>query len=291
MSRAAVPPRSCLIVPAANERMLARAADRGADEVVIDLEDAVPEEQKDLARGHAVAAIANHDWPCAVSVRVNAPGTPWCCEDLMVLAATGPALRSIIVPKVGGSEDLAFAEHVLSGAERSAGRTEPLGLQALIETPRGVLNVLRLNVTSSRLRALIIGYEDLAAALGRDNSANAQKDLWRPMQDAVLLAARACGVYAIDGPHVRIDDPAGLEAAALAARAVGFDGKWAIHPTQVQQLNEAFLPTDREITHAHAVLAALESARSEGLGAAMLDGAMVDEAHRAGALAVLARAQ
>jgi citrate lyase subunit beta / citryl-CoA lyase len=288
-----VPPsrRSCLSVPGSSQRMLAKAPSLGADELVLDLEDAVAAPAKEAARAQVVAALAAGAFGDAtVSVRVNAPGTPWCHSDLIALAGTEHA-SSVVVPKVGSPADLHFVDRLLDGAERAAGRARPLRVQALIETAAGVAGASAIAAASPRLDALILGYADLAAALGRTRAAAADPGGWRPLQDALLLAARACGLQAIDGPYLGTSADAAFRAAATHARELGFDGKWAVHPSQVAELNAIFTPTDEELAHARRVIGALDDAAAHGgHGAVALDGEMLDEALRAAAERVLARA-
>jgi citrate lyase subunit beta / citryl-CoA lyase len=274
--------RSCLSVPGSSERKLAKAAELAADEVVIDLEDAVAVGAKDEARAAVVAALG--DWTgSGVAVRVNGPGTPWCHLDVAAVGALAEMPASIVVPKIEGPGDLAFVDRLLDGVEAGAGRERPLRVQALIETAAGLANVQAIAAASSRLDALILGYADLAASLGGARDL----DAWLPAQHELLVAARARGLQAIDGPYLGVSADEGFHAAAAHARDLGFDGKWAIHPSQVDALNEAFTPDDAEVAHARAVVAALESAQE---GAVTLDGEMLDEAVRAAALRVLARA-
>jgi citrate lyase subunit beta / citryl-CoA lyase len=278
----AVPPprRSCLSVPGSSERMLAKAPSLGADELVLDLEDAVAPAAKDEARARVVRLLGEG---LRASVRVNAPGTPWCHEDLIALASA--PVSSVVLPKVEGAGDLAFAERLLAGAERAAGRAQPVRLQALIETAAGLARLGEIAAATERLDALILGYADLAASLGRSRAGVGDLDGWRPAQEAVLVAARASGLQAIDGPHLGVAADAAFTAAATRARDAGFDGKWAIHPGQVPALNELFTPGDEELEHARRILAARDRA-----GAVALDGEMVDEALAAWARRTLARA-
>jgi citrate lyase subunit beta/citryl-CoA lyase len=273
--------RSCLSVPASSPRKLEKAVGLGADEVVIDLEDAVAPAAKAQARDAAVAALQGSQWGATtVSVRVNAPRSPWCHLDVMALASL-PA--SIVVPKVESAGDLAFMERLLDGVEAGAVR-----VQALIETAAGLARVGEIASACQRLDALIVGYADLAASLGR---ATADPGAWLPVQDAVLVAARAHGLQAIDGPHLGVAVDEGFMAAATRARDLGFDGKWAIHPSQVGALNDLFTPGDEDVARAQAIVEALARAEREGgQGAVALDGMMIDEAVRAAALRVLARA-
>jgi citrate lyase subunit beta / citryl-CoA lyase len=284
--------RSCLSVPASSERKLEKAPGVGADEVVIDLEDAVAPAAKDEARAAAVASLASPAWDgTTVSVRVNAPRSAWCHLDIAALASLPDRPVSIVVPKVESGHDLAFVERLLDGIEAAAGRAHPVRVQALIETAAGLVNVPEIAAASARLDALILGYADLAASLGRNRAAQADLDSWRPAQDAVLVAARAHGLQAIDGPHLGVAVDEAFTATATRARDLGFDGKWAIHPSQVATLTELFTPSAEEVQRARDVVEALERAeRDTGQGAVALDGEMLDEAVRAAALRVLARA-
>ena len=278
--------RSCLSVPGSSERKLAKAAELAADEVVIDLEDAVAVAAKDEARAATMAALSDWTGP-GVAVRVNGPGTPWCHLDLAAMGALPELPASIVVPKVQSAGDLAFIDRLLDGVEAGAGRRAPLRVQALIETAAGLANVQEIAAASPRLDALILGYADLAASLGGARDL----DGWLPAQHALLVAARAHGVQAIDGPYLGVAPDAAFHEAAARARDLGFDGKWAIHPSQVDALNEAFTPHEAEVQRARAIVAALERAeRESGEGAVTLDGEMLDEAVRAAALRVLARA-
>jgi citrate lyase subunit beta / citryl-CoA lyase len=284
--------RSCLSVPGSSASMLAKAPQRGADEVIIDLEDAVATSAKDEARDTVVAALQEPQYDgVRTAVRVNAPRTPWCHADVIAMASLAQGPASIIVPKVESAGDLAFVERLLDGVEASAGVGSPMRVQALIETAAGVGRLDEIAGASERLDTLILGYADLSASLGRAAGARAELDSWRAIQDAVLVAARTHDVLAIDGPYLGIAVDEGFTAAAARARDMGFDGKWAIHPAQVAALNELFTPSEDEVAHARAVVAALEEAeRSGGAGAVALDGQMLDEAVRVAALRVLARA-
>jgi citrate lyase subunit beta/citryl-CoA lyase len=273
--------------------MLAKAPTRGADEIVIDLEDAVAASAKDEARAIVVATLAEPGWlGVNCSVRVNAPRTPWCHADIVALASLPEGPASLVVPKVESAGDLAFVERLLDGVEaaRAGGSGAPMRVQALIETATGVSNVQAIAAASPRLDALILGYADLSASIGRAAGAAAPLDSWLAIQDQILLAARANDVAAIDGPYLGIAVDEGFTAAAQRARDMGFDGKWAIHPAQVPALNALFTPSEEEVAHARAVIAALEEAEGAGAGAVALDGQMLDEAVRVAALRVLARA-
>jgi citrate lyase beta subunit len=229
-----------------------------------------------------VAALGDWTGP-GVAVRVNGPGTPWCHLDVAAVGALADMPASIVVPKVQSAGDLAFVDRLLDGVEAGVGRERPVRVQALIETAAGLAGVQEIAASSPRLEALILGYADLAASLGGARDL----DAWLPAQHELLVAARANGLQAIDGPYLGIAADEGFHAAAARARDLGFDGKWAIHPSQVDALNEVFTPAEAEVARARAVVAALEGAEE---GAVTLDGEMLDEAVRAAALRVLARA-
>lgn len=264
--------------------MLERARTLPADEVVIDLEDAVAPAAKDDARAKAVAALAL-DWGGrSVAVRINAVGTEWWERDVAELAAAGGALGTLVVPKCESASELEAVEELLEGPGP--------GLQALVETAPGLVAIREIAGSSPRLRALIVGYADLAASLGRPPGGDYPGDRWHHVRETVLIHARAAGLDAIDGPFLDFKDAAGLEQSARGARALGYDGKWAIHPTQVEPLNEIFSPTAEEFERAAAVLEALEHAgAAEGRGAVQLEGEMVDEAIRKQAARTIARGE
>jgi citrate lyase beta subunit len=286
--------RSVLSVPASDERKTAKALASSADQVVLDLEDAVEPGSKDRARSLLVAAL--RDLPgtdaARVTVRVNPARSPWCHLDVAALAELPVPPGSLVLPKVEGPGDLAFVDRLLDGVEASCGRTDRIGVQALIETAAGVANLAQTVRAGERLEAVILGYADLAASLGVVAAPERRLELWLPVQSAVLVAARSAGVQAVDGPHLGVHVDETFIAAAERARDLGFDGKWVIHPRQLDALNEIFTPTQEQVRHARAVLDALERASSEGAaGAALLDGQMLDEAVAVAARRVLARAQ
>lgn len=267
--------------------MLAKAGRLGADEIVVDLEDAVAAAAKDEARELVAEFLTREEAPAAtVSVRVNALAGPWGERDVVELARrAGPRIDSLIVPKVEHADQITAIERLLDAQGEGAAK---VGLQALVETAAGLLRVGELGAGSSRLEALILGYADLAASLGRAPGV-LPPERWLYAQEALLVAARAHGLQAIDGPYLEIRDDAGLRLRAGHARALGFDGKWAVHPGQVAIISEAFTPAPDEIERARAILDALE--RAEGRGAVELDGEMLDEASRKQALEVTARAR
>ena len=278
--------RACLVVPAAPAAKLAKGATLAADEVVLDLEDAVVPAVKDEARGAVADALAG-EWAAeSVAVRVNAIGSPWCHLDLAALAASSRGALTAVLPKVEHPADLAFADRLLDGAEAAAGRATPVRLLALIETAAGLAAAAEIARASGRLDGLILGYADLAASLGRTGEQD-----WRYAQETVLVAARAAGIQAIDGPYLGTRDDDAFRAGVLHARTLGFDGKWAIHPAQLDALRDAFTPTDEEVADAREVLHALERAAAEGAGAVAAGDRMLDEALAVSARRVLERAR
>jgi citrate lyase subunit beta / citryl-CoA lyase len=281
--------RASLVVPAAPAAKLAKGATLVADEIVLDLEDAVVPAAKDEARAAVAAALAGTWAGPEVAVRVNAIGSPWCHLDIAALAASDRAAVTAVVPKVEHPHDLAFADRLLDGAEAAAGRRRPVRLLALIETAAGLSAAGEIARASARLDGLILGYADLAASLARPGGGGPQD--WRFAQETLLVAARAAGIQAIDGPHLGVRDDDGFRAAVAHARSLGFDGKWAIHPAQLEALHEAFTPSDDEVAEARATLAALEQAAAGGAGAVAAGDRMLDEALALSARRVLARAE
>ncbi|MFG1613307.1 HpcH/HpaI aldolase/citrate lyase family protein [Nonomuraea wenchangensis] len=276
----AVPPRSCLSVPGTDDRKIRKAWDSAADEVVLDLEDAVRVARKDEARG-MLAGLPRRA-AGQVAVRVNAPRTAWCHLDVIASAGLDGLPASVVLPKVESAGDLEFLDRLLDGVETAAGRDRPIGVQALIETAKGLANLREIVTASPRLRTLVLGYADLGASLGRT------ADSWSYAQDAVLIAARSAGLAAIDGPWLGVADDEAFRRAVLRARELGFDGKWVIHPRQLGTVNGVFTPSTDEVAEARAVLDALHGSEA---GAVEREGKMIDEAVAVAARRVLARAE
>ncbi|MCW2957751.1 MAG: citrate lyase, partial [Solirubrobacterales bacterium] len=231
-----LPRRSCLVVPGHAARMHPKALGGAADEVVFDLEDAVAPEAKDDARRQVLQTLASPEAAGRrVAVRVNGADTAWFQADLAACASLARDGFSVVVPKVEDAATLARAR---------AGLGDGVPLQALIETPAGLLRGLEI-AGADGVDALILGYADLAAALGRRG---AEQDLarWATAQELLLAAARAAGVEAIDGPFFGLGDAAGLRSAIRTVKEQGFDGKWAIHPEQVGPINDGFAASAAE---------------------------------------------
>jgi citrate lyase subunit beta/citryl-CoA lyase len=270
--------------------MLSKAGGVPADELVLDLEDAVALHAKDDARAMVVDALASDFRERDVAVRVNAVGTPWCHRDMLALSGAPRLPRSIVIPKVESAADVAFVERLLDGAEGEVESLTSMRVQALIESARGLSAVHEIAASSPRLESLVLGYADLAASLGRSDAAVVDVEGWRPAREAVLVACRAHGLQVMDGPWLGVSVDAGFLEAAQRARDAGYDGKWAIHPAQVPALNRCFSATEAELLKARAVVDALDAAaRDGGRGAVAVDGEMLDEAVRVRALRTLAR--
>jgi len=258
-------------VPGSNERMLAKARTLDADEVVVDLEDAVAVADKEAARALAVEALDAGGFAATTALRVNARATPWYEDDLRAAAEARPDV--VVLPKVESAGDVAAARDLLP---------EGIGLEAQIETARGLVEAERIAAAGHGLEALVLGPADLAASLGIP-----VLSIGEGTSDYVLAriaaAARAFGLQPIDGPHARLDDRQGLVASAERALAHGYDGKWVIHPSQIEPINRAFTPSAKEIERAERILAAAH-------GAARFEGELVDAVSQRLAEALLSRA-
>lgn len=293
--------RSELAVPGSNVRMLEKAAHADADVVFLDLEDAVAPDDKESARENVIAALLELDWShCSVSVRINGLDTHWCYRDIVeVMERAGHRLDTLLVPKVGRASDLEFVVTLLSQLE-AACRLPPLGVHALIETALGMANVEEIaQACPDRLEALVFGVADYAASTSArttsiggaspeyavltdpDDDRHREHhwgDQWHYPMSRLVVACRAYGLRPIDGPFGDVSDPDGYRACARRAAALGFEGKWAIHPSQVPLANEVFTPDPAEIDRARRILEALAEAAREGKGAVSLDGRLIDAA-------------
>lgn len=286
------PRRSCLSVPGSESRKVEKALASAADEVVIDLEDSVAAGAKAIARDRLVATLSTQTSrdPHRIAVRVNAAGSPWCIQDVIAIAALERPPGTIILPKVESCGDVHFIDRLLDGVNPAAADTDRIGVQALIETATGLAHVVDIAFAGERLECLVLGYADLAASLGLTAAAEELAALWLPAQHAVLVAARAANLQVVDGPHLGVSDDTAFRAAVRRAGALGFDGKWAIHPAQVPALNEMLSPSLEEIQRARQVLATLEQAQeAKNEGVVSVDGRMVDEAVAVAARRVLVR--
>ena len=307
------PQRSLLAVPATSRRFLEKAAQSAADAIFIDLEDAVIPELKVEARAKAIAALNELDWGRRiVSVRVNGLETPWGCRDILDLAEACPRLDRVLLPKCGSPGDVHAVSTMLRAAEQAAGRQREVGMEALIETARGVANVESIAASGGRLVAMVFGGGDYQLDLGTfqrvvgapspdyvvltDADPGGRQrhwnDLWHFAMARIANASRAYGLAPIDGPFTAITDVDGLRAAAHRAAALGFEGKMAIHPSQLETINEVMSPSPAQVEWAREVLALMATAATEGRGAVKdKRGEMIDLMHITLARKIIARSE
>ena len=281
--------RSELAVPGSNARMIEKAIASQADVVFLDLEDAVAPSEKPAARESVARAIRERDWGTkSPAFRMNALDTVWFYRDVIeVTEAAGAALRLLVVPKVNRPEDVHVIDTLLKQIEAAAGIPQRIGLEVQIETAKGMVNCERIAQASDRIEALTFGPGDFAASAGMPSSHIGMRDewderypghRWHYAMSRIVIAARAAGVRAIDGPYADFRGLDGLRRSCETARGLGFDGKWCIHPAQIDVVNEVFSPTDAEIVWARRVLDESHRAAEAGAGAASIDGRMIDGA-------------
>jgi citrate lyase subunit beta/citryl-CoA lyase len=277
--------------------MLAKAATLPADQVFIDLEDAISPELKNDETRRSVVEALHGEWlaPTRV-VRVNAVGTSWCLDDLLAVARGAGDVLDEMVPKVESAAQVHFVEEVLAHVERANGRQRRLGIEVQIESPRGLVEIERIAQASPRIETLIFGPGDYAAAAGMPQltvgaiDPTYPGDAWHYVLSRIVTTARAFGLQAIDGPYAANRDLDGCAEVARRSRSLGFDGKWALHPDQIAICNETFAPTRAELERAVRIINAYRAATDdEGLGAVVFETEMIDEASRKLAIAVLER--
>ena len=282
------PYRSVLYIPGSKERALEKAMGLPADAIIFDLEDAVAPPEKEQARRNAIQALNDIDWAAkgkTVSVRINGLDTHYMYRDVVdVMEQAGSRVHTLLVPKVGVRDDLYMVEAMVNQIEQAKGYTTRVGLEALIETALGMANVESIAQFGGRLEALHFGVADYAASM-RARTTNIgglnphyPGDQWHAAISRMVIACRAYGLRAIDGPFGDFSDPEGYKEGARRAAALGCEGKWAIHPSQVAMANEVFSPTEAEVTKAKRIIEELKIAESQGKGAASLDGKMIDAA-------------
>lgn len=281
--------RSCLAVPGSNPRMIAKAAGMTVDQLFLDLEDSVAAGEKGQARTHVVTALQEQDFgDKTVVVRVNAVDTHFCHRDIIeIVGKAGAHIDCVMIPKVQNPGQIEFVDHLLRMVEDETGLPHRLGLEAQIEDAQGLTNIDDIAFASDRLETLILGPGDMAAALGMPGTTLGSRspdypgDMWHGVLMRILIAARNAGVQAIDGPYAKIKDEEGLREVATMAKTLGYDGKWVLHPAQVDIVNEVFSPTQEEFDHATDLLAAYARATDEqATGAVMFGDVMIDEASR-----------
>jgi len=284
------PRRSCHSVPGSSERFIAKAAQLPADQIFLDLEDSVAPDEKARARAQVIQALREIDFgDKAVVFRVNGTDTPHYYRDLIeVVEAAGDRLDAVMLPKVRTPGDVEMTDKLLTQIELAQGfPVGAIGIEAQIEDATGLLACEAIASASPRMETLIFGPGDYSAAIGipittiGGTPEHYPGDHLNYLYSRIVVAARAAGILAIDGPYAAFKDEEGLRARARLVRALGLDGKWTIHPSQIQIVNETFTPSREEWERAEAMLVAYEQATTgEGRGAAMFGGEMIDEANR-----------
>ena len=278
------PRRVQLSVPGSSDKMMAKAAASRADHVFLDLEDAVAPSAKEGARKKIVKALKELDWTGKTRcVRINDLTTKYAYRDIIeVVEGAGAHLDTIMMTKVTSAADIFFAATLLSQIERTIGLDREIGIEVLIEEVEGVQNVEAIAKASPRVESLILGMGDLSAAMGIDlgfvgSAANPYPgDIWHYARARLCMAARGAKIDAIDGPFPNFRDVEGYRREAIEALALGFVGKWAIHPAQIEPALDVFSPKPEDVARARKLRDAFLEAEAKGLGAAQIDGQMVD---------------
>jgi len=281
--------RSVLMVPAANYAIIQKAVASAADAVCIDLEDAVAPAGKEASRANVVKALQELDFGQKLRMfRINGLDTHYAYRDLAeVIEGAGDKLDLVVVPKVNRAADVYFVDTFLSQIEEYKGFKNKIGIETQIETALGCLNAAEIAQSSSRLESLIFGPGDFAASVQMplDNIGEFDESdkiypghRWHYVMQQVVVAARAYDLRCIDGPFAAFKDPDGLLQSCKIGRAMGFDGKWCIHPSQIATTNQTFAPPEKDISWAQAVMDEYEKAIAEGRGAITVSGKMVDAA-------------
>jgi citrate lyase subunit beta/citryl-CoA lyase len=296
-----LPRRSCLSIPGSSEKMMGKGPSIPADMIFLDLEDACAPSEKEAARGKIVDAIKNNDWGERVlCVRVNDWSTKWTAYDILeVVGGAGERLDEIMLPKVESADQIVATDLLLRQVEIAAGLpVGHIGIEAQIETAKGLINVEQICAASPRLETIIFGPADFAASMempvltGGVQIPDYPGDHFHYVFNKILMAGRANGLQVIDGPYLYIRDPDGFRDYCKRTRILGYDGKWALHPDQVTILNEVFSPTQEQFDRAHDILDAYEQAtEGEGKGAVMFGDEMIDEASRKMALKFISRGE
>jgi citrate lyase subunit beta / citryl-CoA lyase len=291
--------RTTLAVPGSNPRFIEKAQGLPADEIFLDLEDAVAPSAKEEARKLVVAALNEGDWTGRTRVvRVNDLDTQWAYRDVIeVVEGAGASLDAIMLPKVPDPGHVRWLDLLLTQIEKAAGLpVGRIGIEAQIEDARGMVNVDAIAASSPRLEALVLGPGDLMASInmktlvvGEQPPGYTEGDAYHYILMRILMAARAHGLQAIDGPYFNVRDVEAFTRVAQRSAALGFDGKWVLHPSQVEAGNAVFSPSQDDYDHAELILDAYEHSLGEGRGAARLGDEMIDEASRKMALVIAAK--
>ena len=289
-------------MPGSNVRMLEKAPRLGADVAMLDLEDAVAPDDKEKARINIVDALLEQDWSrCSVSVRINGLDTHWCYRDIVdVVEQAGNSIDAIVIPKVSGAGDVHLVATLLSQIEAAVGLERKIGLTVLIETAIGMVNVDEIaTACPERMEAMIFGVADYAASIqshtasiggvdpgysvltdpnGSEHRDRHWGDQWHYPLSRIAVTCRAHGLRPIDGPFGDFTDAEGYLAAARRSAVLGYEGKWAIHPSQIALANEVFTPAPRLVERTRRIIDAMREASAEGKGAVSLDGRLIDAA-------------
>ncbi|GAB5467138.1 MAG: CoA ester lyase [Rhodospirillales bacterium] len=292
--------RSELAVPGSNYRFIEKAADSDVDVIFLDLEDAVAPDDKAQARTNIIKALNEIDFGSkAISVRINGLDTHYMYRDVVdIIEQGGERLDLFMIPKVGTAADVYAVDMLTTQVEDAVGREKKIGFELIIETALGMANVDSISGASKRLESLHFGVADYAAStrarttvIGGPNAlygvltdpaeeGGARDyhwgDMWHYAIARMVVAARANGLRPVDGPFGDFSDPEGFKAQAYRAAVLGCEGKWAIHPSQIDLANEVFSPSEAEVTKAQRILEAMEQAQAEGKGAVSLDGRLID---------------
>jgi len=304
--------RSELAVPGSNPSMFEKAARCAADIVFLDLEDAVAPDDKEQARRNIIQALNEVDWGSrTMMIRINGLDTHYMYRDVVDVVEACPRLDMILIPKVGVPQDVYAVDVLVTQIEAAKRRDKRIGFEVLIETALGMANVEAIAQSSRRLEAMSFGVADYAASTrarttviggvhrdsgvltDRDEQGNRQyfwTDPWHAAQTRMMVACRAYGLRPIDGPFGDFGDPDGYVAAANRAAVLGYEGKWAIHPSQIEPANRVFTPSPAEVAKARRIVEAMAQAAREGKGAVSLDGRLIDIASIRMAEALLAKA-
>jgi malyl-CoA/(S)-citramalyl-CoA lyase len=305
--------RSQLAVPGSNLRFLEKATSLPADIIMFDLEDAVAPDEKEQARRNVVQAINDLDWgDRTLSVRINGLDTPFMYRDLIDLAEqAGDRLDLVMVPKTGTAADVYTVDVLLTQIEAAKRRAKRVGIELMIESALGMRNVDVIAAASSRTESLHFGSGDFAASIGArtlsiggphpgyrvlaDADENGIRtafwnDMWHYPLMRMIVAARAHGLRPIDGPFADFRDPDGFRSAATCSAVLGCEGKWVIHPSQIEHANAIYTPDEEEVARARRILAAMQDAQASGAGAVTLDGRMIDVASVRQAEAIVRKA-